>query len=30
MKTLTDFLGIGIGEMMHKKMNGPQVEALIV
>ena len=29
MKTLTDFLGIGIGEVMHEKMNGPQVVALI-
>ena len=30
METLTDFLGVGIGEVVHKKMNGPQAEALIV
>ena len=29
MKTLIDFLGIGIGEVMHEKMKGPQAEALI-
>lgn len=30
METLTDFLGVGIGEVMHEKMNGPQAEALVV